>query len=109
MNTPAIFIRACSVSDLPDEGVIGITVEDTPLAIVRTGGEVFALHDVCGHDELPLSDGEIYNHTIECAAHGSCFDLRTGAVTRWPARNPVRTFEAKIEGGDVLVSLAPRE
>jgi 3-phenylpropionate/trans-cinnamate dioxygenase ferredoxin subunit len=108
MNSPATFLRACSLSDLPDEGVIGVDVEGTPIAIVRTGGEVFALHDVCSHDELPLSDGEVSDRKIECAAHGSCFDVRTGAVTRWPARNPVRTYEARIEGDDVYVSLAPQ-
>jgi 3-phenylpropionate/trans-cinnamate dioxygenase ferredoxin component len=108
MKTPATFVRACAVADLPQEGAIGVDVEGTPVAIVRSGGEIFALHDVCSHDQMPLSDGDIYDHQIECIAHGSCFDLRTGAVTRWPARIPVRTFEAKVEGGDVLVSLAPR-
>jgi len=107
MNSAESFIRACSLSEVPDEGVIGIDVKGTPVAIVRSGGEIFALHDVCSHDELPLSDGEIHDRKIECPAHGSCFDLRTGAVTRWPARDPVRTFEARIDGDDVLVSIEP--
>ena len=52
-----------------------------PVAVVRAEGEVFALHDVCSHEEVPLSEGEIYDHTVECWLHGSCFDLRTGKPT----------------------------
>ena len=75
-----------------------------PVAVVRTGGEVFALHDVCSHEEVPLSEGEVYDHTVECWLHGSCFDLRTGKPTgrQRPSRSP--TYPVKIDGDDVLVA-----
>ena len=99
------FERVCSLSDLPDEGVIGVEVNGEPVAVARTGGEVFALRDVCSHAEVPLSEGEIYDHTVECWLHGSCFDLRTGRPTAMPATVPVPVYPVKIEGDDVLVSI----
>ena len=90
------FERACSLSDLPDEGVIGVEVN---------GDEVFALRDVCSHAEVPLSEGEIYDHTVECWLHGSCFDLRTGQPTGLPATEPVPVYPVKIEGDDVYVAV----
>jgi 3-phenylpropionate/trans-cinnamate dioxygenase ferredoxin component len=99
------FRRACAVSDLPDEGAIGLEIDGTPVAIVRAEGQVYALHDVCSHEEVPLSEGEIYDHTVECWLHGSCFDLRTGKPTGPPATKPVATYQVKIEGGEVYVSL----
>jgi 3-phenylpropionate/trans-cinnamate dioxygenase ferredoxin component len=100
------FSRACALSDLPGEGAIGVEVDGEPVAIIRTsGGEVYALRDVCSHAEVPLSEGEIYDHTVECWLHGSCFDLRTGNPTGPPATEPVATYQVKIQGDDVYVSL----
>jgi 3-phenylpropionate/trans-cinnamate dioxygenase ferredoxin subunit len=99
------FVRACALSDLPDEGVIGVDLNGTPVAIVRAADEIFALQDVCSHAEVALSEGEVYDHTIECWLHGSCFDLRTGDPTGPPATKPVPTYPVKIEGDDVLVAL----
>jgi 3-phenylpropionate/trans-cinnamate dioxygenase ferredoxin component len=99
------FHRACALSDLPDDGALGVEVRGQPVCLVRTGGELFALRDVCSHEEVPLSEGEIYDHTVECWLHGSCFDLRTGKPTGPPATKPVATYEVKIDGDDVLVAL----
>ena len=99
------FERACSLSDLPDEGVIGVEVNGEPVAVIRAEGEVFALRDVCSHAEVPLSEGEIYDHTVECWLLGSCFELRTGQPTGLPATEPVPVYPVKIQGDDVCVAL----
>jgi 3-phenylpropionate/trans-cinnamate dioxygenase ferredoxin subunit len=99
------FERVCALSEVPADGALGVEVGGTPVAVVRTGDEVFALHDVCSHAEVALSEGEIYDHTIECWLHGSCFDLRTGKPTNPPATQAVPTYRVKIEGDDVYVSL----
>jgi 3-phenylpropionate/trans-cinnamate dioxygenase ferredoxin component len=99
------FVKACALSDVPDQGAFAVEIEDTPVAVVRIGEEVFALRDVCSHAEVALTEGEVYDHTIECWLHGSCFDLRTGKPTNPPATQPVPTYRVKIEGDDVYVSL----
>ena len=105
MTETPVYSRACALSELPEEGVLGVEVAGEPVAVARTGGEVFALRDVCSHAEVPLSEGEIYDHTIECWLHGSCFDLRTGQPTWLPATEPVPVYPVKIEGDDVLVAI----
>ncbi|GAA3447408.1 Rieske (2Fe-2S) protein [Planomonospora venezuelensis] len=100
------FEKVCKVADVPDGGVIGVEVGDTPVALVRQGGEVHALHDVCSHAEVKLSEGEVYDGTLECWLHGSCFDLRSGKPTGPPAIKPVPVYRVKIDGDDVLVSLS---
>src|ERR1700689_4708283 len=84
------YSRACALSEIPPEGVIGVEVAGEPVAVVRAEGEVYAIRDVCSHAEVPLSEGEIYDHTIECWLHGSCFDLRTASQPgcRLPSRCP---------------------
>ena len=99
------FVKACALTDVPDDGALGLEVKGEPVAIVRAEGEVFAIRDVCSHAEVPLSEGEVYDHTIECYLHGSCIDLRTGEPTGLPATEPVPVYPVKIEGDDVLVAI----
>ena len=105
MSETTQFVRACALADVPDDGALGLEIDGLPVAVVRTGGEGFALQDVCSHEEVPLSEGEIYDHTVECWLHGSCFDLRTGSPTGPPATEPVPVYAVKISGGDVYVDL----
>lgn len=100
------FEKVCKLTDIPDEGVIGVEVGETPIALVRRGAEVYALHDVCSHAEVRLSEGEVYDQSLECWLHGSCFDLRSGKPTGPPATKPVPVYQVKIDGDDVLVSLS---
>ena len=100
------FVRACALAEVPADGALGVEVEGVPVAIVRTGGDVYALYDVCSHEEVPLSEGDIYDHTLECWLHGSCFDVRTGKPTGPPATKPVPTYSVKIDGADVYVALS---
>jgi 3-phenylpropionate/trans-cinnamate dioxygenase ferredoxin subunit len=99
------FVFACSLKDVPEDGALGVDVEGTPVAVVQAEGEVYALHDVCSHAEVPLSEGEVYDHTLECWLHGSCFDVRTGEPTGPPATVPVPVYPVQTEGGDVYVAL----
>jgi len=67
--------------DVPPGGVIRVWVNDEPVGIYNIGGELFAIGDTCTHEDFSLSDGEIIeDHEVECALHGSRFDLRSGRV-----------------------------
>ncbi|GAA4911625.1 non-heme iron oxygenase ferredoxin subunit [Streptomonospora salina] len=99
------FTRVCSLSDVPDEGALGVEVGDTPVAVVRSEGEVYAINDICSHAEVNLSEGEVEDGTVECWLHGSCFDLGSGKPINPPATRPVATYAVQIDGDDVLVAL----
>ena len=101
----AAFRRVCALADVPDEGALGLEVDDTPIAVVRSEGQVYAISDVCSHAEVALSEGDVEDGTIECWLHGSCFDLASGKPINPPATRPVATYPVKIDGDDVLVSL----
>jgi 3-phenylpropionate/trans-cinnamate dioxygenase ferredoxin subunit len=97
--------KACAVADVPDEGAVRVVVGGIPLAVVRSEGEVYAIFDVCSHQDVPLSEGEVEDGTIECWLHGSRFDLASGRPTGLPATRPVPVYPVKIDGDDVLVAL----
>ena len=105
----AEFVRACAVADLGESGVHrALLGEQGPaVVVVRTGRVLHALTDRCSHQEFPLSDGEVFEGRLECALHGSLFDLATGAPDGPPATRPVPVHAVRVEGDDVLVDPLP--
>ncbi|GAA2044053.1 MULTISPECIES: non-heme iron oxygenase ferredoxin subunit [Streptomyces] len=103
------YVKACALGDLEEDTPKRVELGGVPVAVVRTEGEVFAVHDICSHANVSLSEGEVEDCRIECWLHGSSFDLRTGKPSGLPATRPIPVFPVKIEGDGpgaaVLVSV----
>ena len=100
------YTRACAVADVADGTAVRVVLDGVPVAVVRSDGDVYAIHDVCSHANVALSEGEIEGQTLECWLHGSRFDLRTGEPTGPPAIVPIAVHTVRIEGDDVYVALS---
>jgi 3-phenylpropionate/trans-cinnamate dioxygenase ferredoxin subunit len=101
------FVRLAGLEELePEQGLRVELGDEEAVALVRSAdGGVHAVIDVCSHEDYPLSEGWVEDTTIECALHGSRFDLLTGEPDAPPAVRPVRIFPVRVEGTDVLVDL----
>ena len=97
-------VRVASLGDLPPASQLAVKAGDLDICLARTeDGEVYALQDNCSHQDFPLSAGTFEDGTVECAWHGARFDVATGRALSLPAIRPVKTYEVRIEGEDVLV------
>ncbi|GAB3419796.1 non-heme iron oxygenase ferredoxin subunit [Flindersiella endophytica] len=100
------FVKACPLAEVAEGSAVGVEVDGVPVAIVHSdGGEVHAIHNVCSHAEVALSEGDVEDGEIECWLHGSRFDLRSGQPTGLPATEPVPIYPVKVDGDDVLVDI----
>jgi 3-phenylpropionate/trans-cinnamate dioxygenase ferredoxin subunit len=99
------FVRACALDEVADDEALAVTIEGIEVAVARDGDDVYALQDLCSHQAVPLTDGEVADCQIECFLHGSMFDLRTGKPTNLPATEPVATFPVEVRDGDVFVDV----
>jgi 3-phenylpropionate/trans-cinnamate dioxygenase ferredoxin subunit len=97
--------KVCALAELVDGAALRVELAQVDVAVVRAGDEVFAIEDLCSHAEFPLSEGEVDATSIECALHGSRFDLRTGQPSGPPATAPVTVFAVSIRDGDVFLDL----
>ena len=97
------FERACSLDDVPADQALAVTIDGIDVAVARDGDDVYALQDLCSHQAVPLTQGEVADCQIECWLHGSMFDLRTGKPTNLPATEPVATFPVDVRGTEVYV------
>jgi nitrite reductase/ring-hydroxylating ferredoxin subunit len=78
-----------------------VLVEGREIALFLKGREVLAVDARCPHAGGPLHEGMVCGDVVVCPLHLRRVDLHSGAVDDWPA--PVRTYQAVIEGGKVLV------
>ena len=98
-------VRLCSVGDLAPGSSRRFDVGPHRIALVRIDDDYYAIGDRCSHANVSLADGEIdvEDCEIECDAHGSRFDLRTGEALSMPASKGVPTYGVRVNGDDVFV------
>lgn len=98
------YLEIAPASELPNGERLFVDIGDTPVVIFNIAGEYFAIGDVCSHDDGPLGDGDIEEHSVICPRHGAQFDVRSGKAITMPAvvdipAYPVRVVDGKIEVG----------
>lgn len=82
------------VGDVPPGAVL--VVGDA--AVFNVDAVFYATQALCTHRQGPLSRGRIEGSTVTCPNHGAQFDVKTGAVVRGPAREPLATYRVTVEG-----------
>ena len=97
------FSLGVPLSDIPAQGTLAGRVGDDPVLLSRLDGELFAIGGACTHYGGHLGDGLTEGTTVRCPLHHACFDLRTGAVLRAPALDPVDRWHLETEGDQAFV------
>jgi 3-phenylpropionate/trans-cinnamate dioxygenase ferredoxin subunit len=97
--------EVAGAQSLGEDEAIGVVLGDKPVALIRSAGKLYALHNVCTHQFALLSDGYVEDGCIECPLHQGRFDLETGEPKAPPVTEPVRVYPVKSENGRVFVDL----
>jgi len=97
------WIDAGAAEPAATDEIRAFTVAGTDIALTHADGEWLAFEDACTHHDCPLADGFLEGATIECACHGSIFDMRSGEVVRGPAAVAITVYAVRTEAGRVLV------
>jgi len=108
--TDSEWIRIASATELREAGgLLGRSICGVPLAVYEVSGACFVTSDRCTHAHALLSEGYLEGFLIECPFHQGLFDIRTGEAKGPPCTEPLRTFEVRREGEDLLVCLKSLE
>ncbi|KRB42381.1 non-heme iron oxygenase ferredoxin subunit [Acidovorax sp. Root70] len=102
--------EATALGDLPEDDVIGVSVDGRDVALYAVAGDVFATDNLCTHGNARLCDGFLEGHEIECPLHQGRFDVRDGRALCAPLTQALRTYPVRIDQGKVYLNLeaAPR-
>ena len=93
--------------DFPEGEMRRVDAGGMAVLLVRRGGVLWGLADVCSHAGGPLHEGTLEGNTVVCPWHGSRFRLDTGRPLRGPATFPQPTFTITEDATGVTVRLGP--
>jgi 3-phenylpropionate/trans-cinnamate dioxygenase ferredoxin subunit len=102
---PDPYTTVASLNELRTRKLLCVEAQGMRLALAYVDGKVFAVDDMCSHEDASLAKGSLHGECVKCPLHGSRFDLNSGAALDEPAEDPIRTYPVRIEGDDILVQL----
>ena len=110
MTQHSIDTSAYNVFEIDIEGVDlkerqFLSIEDNAIIIVEVQGKVYAIGDICSHDDGRLEDGLIDDHCIVCPRHGAEFDIRTGEAKSMPAVVGIPTYPIEVIGSTLYIGI----
>jgi len=97
------FIPVAQTAELLPGQMKWIAVDGERRVLANVEGTYYALSDVCGHRNAPLSRGKLNGYLIECPLHFAQFDVRTGELVNGPVSAPIATYEVRVDGETVYI------
>ena len=97
------FIAVAKTTDLLPGQMKWVAVNGERRVLANVEGTFYAISDVCGHRNAPLSRGKLEGYLIECPLHFAQFDVRTGKLVDGPISADVPIYEVRVEGDTVLI------
>jgi len=97
------FVAVASAEELPPGQIKWVAVDGERRVLANVDGTYYAVSDVCGHRNAPLSRGRLEGHLIECPLHFARFDVRTGELVNGPVSSPIATYQVRVDGDTVYV------
>jgi nitrite reductase/ring-hydroxylating ferredoxin subunit len=97
------FVAVAQVGDLAPGEMKFVAVERERVVLANVEGDFYALRDVCGHRNAPLSRGKLTGCIVECPLHFAQFDIRTGKFVDGPYSADVPAYEVRVADGAVYL------
>jgi len=99
------YMNVCSISEISNGERLFFEIHNYPVVLVNIAGLLYAIGDVCTHDNGPLGDGGIEDKTIICPRHGARFDLETVKAVRLPAIQDIPAYPVSVVDGKVQIGI----
>ncbi len=100
-------VKLGTVSDFPEGKMKKVEVQGKGILVSKIDGKLYAIGDVCTHEECSLSDGMLQNDVVVCPCHYAKFDVKTGKNVEKPFTGDdiedEHAYEVEVEGNDVFI------
>jgi nitrite reductase/ring-hydroxylating ferredoxin subunit len=97
------FVAVGRTGDLAPGKMKFVAVDRERVVLANIDGTFYALRDVCGHRNAPLSRGKLIGCLIECPLHFAQFDMRTGKLVDGPVSADIAVCEVRVESDIIYV------
>jgi 3-phenylpropionate/trans-cinnamate dioxygenase ferredoxin subunit len=100
------YVPVAEIGDLPNGERLFLEIDEFNIVVFNISGDLYAIADVCSHDDGPLGDGELESeHSIACPRHGARFDIRSGKALTLPAVVDIPAYPVRVKDGQVEVGI----
>jgi 3-phenylpropionate/trans-cinnamate dioxygenase ferredoxin component len=99
------FVHLASLKDLQTRKLICVKTDSHRILLALAEGAVYAVDDMCTHEDASLSKGSLHGDCVKCPLHGSRFRLSSGEALDEPAEEALNTYPVDIEGDNIMVGL----
>ncbi|MEJ2143020.1 MAG: non-heme iron oxygenase ferredoxin subunit [Gammaproteobacteria bacterium] len=99
------FTAVARLDALKTGKMLRVTVDGQNILLANVDGEIYAVEDMCSHEDASLYNGALKGRCVECPLHGSHFDLKTGEPQQEPATEAIKTFNVKIADQQIWLQL----
>ena len=105
VNYVSDYIKIAHLDDIKPDKMFRAKINGHAILLANIDNEIYAVDDMCTHEDASLYNGALKGHCVECPLHGSHFDFRTGEPREEPATEPLKTYQVKIQDTDVYVQI----
>ncbi len=95
----------CDADEIDEEDVMRFDHGGKTYAVYNTPKGYFASDGNCTHEDAHLADGLVIDDIIECPLHQGRFHIPTGKAKSPPVCVNLKTYPAKLEGGQVYIQI----
>ena len=99
------YVEIAPLDQLPIGGRLFVELGGKSIVLFNLAGNLFAIGDVCSHDNGPVGDGEIEENEIICPRHGARFDICTGKASSLPALVDIPAYPVRVVAGMVEIGM----
>ena len=99
------FVSVIEEGEIDSGERIIASFDDFNVVVFNIAGKIFAIGDVCSHDDGPISEGELNEYTVDCPRHGAKFDVRSGKALSAPAFVDIPAYPVRVTDGHIEVGV----
>jgi len=95
------------LADVREDRGLEVTINDTPIVLLRAGGQARAFQGKCPHAGAPLAEGAVCHGRLICPWHKAAFRAEDGALCEPPALDSLQRYHVEVRGDEVWVDEQP--
>ena len=108
-NSELNYVQIMAKADISNGERVFVEVDGLEIVVFNIADEIFAIGDICTHDDGPLGDGETNGYEIACPRHGARFDIKSGKALTLPAIEDIPAYPVQIRDDFIEIGLPKGE
>ncbi|MFL6532993.1 MAG: FAD-dependent oxidoreductase [Pseudomonas sp.] len=99
--------QVARLADVREDRGLEVSLNESPVLLLRAGGQVRAFQGKCPHAGAPLAKGAVCHGRLICPWHKAAFRAEDGALCEPPALDSLERYHVEVRGAEVGVDDQP--